>query len=218
MCERERPVPREELAEILWSGQTPPQWDTALKALASKLRRLAAPWSSGEDGPPRIEGEYGCYRLELPRGSWVDLEAARNALDAAEGSLRAGKPRSGWAPASVAITIARRGFLPGEEGPWIEAMRTKLEGIFLRALDAYTEICLNTAQPELAARMAEEAIAREPYRESSYQRLMLALTAQGNRAEALRVFHRCRELLRDELGVAPSSETEAVYLRLLRES
>ena len=40
--------------------------------------------------------------------------------------------------------------------------------------------------------------------------------AVGDRAEALRVFAKCRELLRDELGVGPSPQTEAVYLEILR--
>jgi DNA-binding SARP family transcriptional activator len=38
----------------------------------------------------------------------------------------------------------------------------------------------------------------------------------GNRAEALRVFGRCRELLREELGASPSPETEALFLQILR--
>jgi DNA-binding SARP family transcriptional activator len=38
----------------------------------------------------------------------------------------------------------------------------------------------------------------------------------GNRAEALRVFGRCRELLREELGTSPSPEAEALFLHILR--
>jgi DNA-binding SARP family transcriptional activator len=38
----------------------------------------------------------------------------------------------------------------------------------------------------------------------------------GNRAEALRVFGQCRELLREELGASPSPQTEAIYLEILR--
>jgi DNA-binding SARP family transcriptional activator len=45
---------------------------------------------------------------------------------------------------------------------------------------------------------------------------MRAHAAVGNRAEALRVYERCRCLLSEELGVAPSSQTEAVYLDILR--
>ena len=52
-------------------------------------------------------------------------------------------------------------------------------------------------------------------RESSYQLLMRAHSATGNRAEAVRVYHRLRELLAEELGTDPSRETETLYLELL---
>ena len=44
---------------------------------------------------------------------------------------------------------------------------------------------------------------------------MLALAAAGERAEALRVWERCRTTLVEELGVDPSPETEAVYRDVL---
>jgi pentatricopeptide repeat protein len=63
---------------------------------------------------------------------------------------------------------------------------------------------------------AEEALRLEPFRESTYRTLMRAHAAAGNRAEALRVYQRCRDLLAEELGVDPSGETEGLYLGMLR--
>ena len=40
--------------------------------------------------------------------------------------------------------------------------------------------------------------------------------AAGNRAEALRVFARCRRLFRDELGADPSDQTTEIFLSILR--
>ncbi len=37
----------------------------------------------------------------------------------------------------------------------------------------------------------------------------------GSRGEALRVFSHLRELLRDEPGTSPSSQSEAVFLEIL---
>jgi len=45
---------------------------------------------------------------------------------------------------------------------------------------------------------------------------MQALAAQGNVAEALRVYTELNDTLRDELGVSPCATTQAVYDRLLR--
>ena len=190
----------------------PAAWESALKALVSKLRRLLTPLAS----ETLIGGQFGCYQLHLPSDWWVDWEAARRALDEAEGALCSGNPREGWGEANVAVTIARRGFLGGEHGTWVEARRRSLCELLARGLDCYGVISLETGQAELAAQIAEEAIAREPFRESGYHRLMKAHAKLGNRAEAVRAYHRCRELLVDELGVSPSPETEAVYLSILK--
>lgn len=42
VCERARPVSREELARVVWPDKMPTAWQTALSALVSRLRRLLA--------------------------------------------------------------------------------------------------------------------------------------------------------------------------------
>ena len=66
-----------------------------------------------------------------------------------------------------------------------------------------------------ALRYTKEAVALDPYRESSYVQLMRVHMSQGNRAEALRAYEQCRAILADDLGVTPSSQTEAVYREVL---
>ena len=73
-----------------------------------------------------------------------------------------------------------------------------------------------TGEASLAVQYASEVIELEPFRETAYQHLMRLHAQMGNRAEALRVFGRCRELLRDELGASPSPELEALFLEILR--
>jgi DNA-binding SARP family transcriptional activator len=45
---------------------------------------------------------------------------------------------------------------------------------------------------------------------------MQALAAEGNSAEALGVYERLRTRLREDLGVAPSPQTQELHLQLLR--
>jgi len=59
-------------------------------------------------------------------------------------------------------------------------------------------------------------VALEPFQETAYQHVMRLHARMGNRAEALRVFGQCRQLLREELGTSPSPQTEAVFLEILR--
>ena len=88
----------------------------------------------------------------------------------------------------------------------------------MRALEAYAAAALGTGGTELpaAVRAGRQLVRLVPLRESGYQVLMQALACQGNVAEALRVYTDLCDTLRDELGVTPSSRTQAVYDGLLR--
>ena len=112
--------------------------------------------------------------------------------------------------------ISRRPFLPDVEAPWIESQRNALRVMQMRALQCLVTVSANNGEPLLAIQHAAEMVELEPFRETAYQLLMKMHAAAGDRAEALRVFAKCRELLRDELGVSPSPQTEAVYLEILR--
>jgi DNA-binding SARP family transcriptional activator len=93
----------------------------------------------------------------------------------------------------------------------VERKRSQLRDIHVRALDALAEIWIDTGDPLLAARDAEESIALERYREVGYQWLMRAQAAASNRGEAVRAFRRCRDTLARDLGVEPSPVTRAVF-------
>jgi DNA-binding SARP family transcriptional activator len=211
--ERFRAVSRDELAEELWPGAVPPSWERSLSALISKLRALLA----GAALPGvTLNGSFGHYQLSLPADVWIDIEAATGAIDRAESALRAVQPQEARGWALVAYQISRRTFLMGEEGSWVTAKRFELRDVLVRAHECLSEPSIWHTEPEYAVKHAREAVALEPFRETAYQLLMRAHAAVGNRAEALRTYERCRNLLSEELGVSPSSQTEAVYLDILR--
>lgn len=212
-ADRGRAINRAELADELWSGEPPDAWETALRAIMSKLRALLA--EAGVMGDP-IPSAAGCYRLRLPAGVWIDLEAADDAVHRAEAALRAGdsEEATGWA--LVGNAIARRPFLPGDDGRFAERWRARLNEIRIRSLDVRARTLLDRGEFGLAARDLETALELAPFRETSYRLLMRAHAAAGNPAEGLRVYERCRALFSRELGVDPSRETEQVYLEILR--
>ena len=216
VAEQGRPVARDELADALWGESLPATSDKALTVVASKLRGLLT--DLGLDGATALTGAFGCYRLELPEGSWVDVVVAANAAQEAEDALAAGDLERARAAAALAATLVRRPFLPGEEGVWVEEQRRELANVRGRALTALADACLRLGDAPEAVKWTEQAIALEPFRETGYRRLMEAHTAAGNRAEALQVYERCRQLLAEELGAYPSPETESIYRDLLEPS
>lgn len=213
VAEQSRAVPRDELAEALWGDTPPATRDKALTVIASKLRGALA--EAGLDGREVLTSAFGCYRLELPDGAWVDLFAAASSAKEAEDALAAADLDHARAAAESAQSLARRPFLPGEDGSWVEQQRRDLADIRERALSVLADACLRSGAARDAAKWAEELIAVSPFREAGYRRLMEAHVAAGNRAEALRVYEQCRQLLAEELGAYPSPETESIYRALL---
>jgi len=206
---RALPVYRERLVEALWPWRAPAGADASLSALLSRLR--------GVLGPSALTGRTD-VRLALPADAWIDLEAAEEAIHRAEAAVAQEDWARGWGPSLVALFTARRGFLPGEDLPWAEEHRRRLEDIRVAALECYTAVALGIGGSELAPgeRAARELVAAAPFRERGHTLLMEILAARGNGAEALRVYEALRTRLRDELGTAPAPELRELQARLLR--
>ena len=208
---RDRPVGRDELIGALWPEQAPRSQDAALRTLLSRLRSaLGRSVLVGRDE----------LALELPEPAWVDVEAAALHVERADQALQAGDGRGAWALAQVPLNIASRGLLPSAQASWLDSRRRELADIRLRALEVIGRAGLVMGGNQIGSvqRAARALISAEPYRESGYVLLMQSLEAQGNVAEALRVFDQLRTLLRDELGTAPSLGAIAAYEALLRPS
>ena len=211
-----RAVPRDELAEALWGDVPPATWEKALSLLVSKLRAVLT--ECGLDASEHLTSAFGCYQLTLPERTWIDVVAADEAATAAKRALAAGDLEQAHADASTAEALARRTFLPGEDGRWVAEVRAGLRETLVRALDCLAEVNRLSGDSAAAIHAAEELTVLEPFRETGYRRLMEAHSAAGNRAEALMVYEQCRHLLAEELGAYPSPETESIYRGLLEAS
>jgi DNA-binding SARP family transcriptional activator len=213
VCERHRPVPKDELAEVLWGeDELPRSWEQMLRGNATKVR---ASLVGAGIGPTVVASAFGAYQVRLPDDVVVDVEHAEQDLARAVGALAAGDPDSAAHAAAAAAAVGARGFLPGWSGLWVERRQAELRELRLRALEALAQAsCARCAWAD-AVGAAEEAIGVEPFRESAFQTLIAAHRGAGSPAEALRAYERCRRALAEELGVSPSAVTETAYLAVL---
>jgi DNA-binding SARP family transcriptional activator len=205
------PVSRDELADLVWPDALTAAWERDLSAVVSKVRAALDSVDLGS----LLHGALGCYELQLPPNSRVDVEDAVRFVEDAESAWRVGNRDVALPAAATAANLARRPFLPAERGLWIERRRDDLQATLLRALDLLAQGLAGGPYEHDALRYIKEALALDPYRETSYVQLMRLHMSQGNRAEALRAYEQCRATLAHDLGVTPSSQTEAVYHEVL---
>jgi DNA-binding SARP family transcriptional activator len=204
-------VSRDDLADLVWPDTLTASWERDLSAVVSKVRAALESIDLGS----MLHGALGCYELQLPPGSTVDVEDAVRFVEDAEAALRVGNRDAAVPAATTAANLARRPFLPAERGLWIERRRDELQATLLRALDLLVEGLAGGSFEHDAVRYAKEALALDPFRETCYVRLMRLHMSRGNRAEALRAYEQCRAVLARDLGVTPSPQTEAVYREVL---
>src|SRR5260370_36479969 len=106
----------------------------------------------------------GALRLVLPAGDWADVGAADEASQRAESAIAQRRWAPAWGPSLVALFVARRGLLQGEEAPWIQPHRRRLEDIHCSAPEGYTAAALGLGggEPYAGDHSAAELLARAP--------------------------------------------------------
>ena len=202
-----RPVPREELLDALWPDLSRDAAAASLNVAWSNLKRVFE--------PDLAEGEPSSY-LAIERGRY-GLQPAAVVTDVREferqaaGAANAARPEQRTAALERAASIYTGDLLPDDTNePWTVLARERLRTQYLGVLESLAESQRRQNRAEDAIETLRTILRLEPWREETYRSLMDILVTFGRRSEALRVYRDCETLLRRELNVAPSLETQAL--------
>jgi len=94
---------------------------------------------------------------------------------------------------------------------WLLYERERLRDMCQAALIRQLERCEDSEDCQGVIQIAHQLIGLDNLREEWHRALMRAYVRQGKRKAALVQFERCRRLLKDELGVDPTGETQLLY-------
>ena len=205
-----RSVSPELLVEDLW-GHVPPR--TAAKTLQSHVVRLRDDLKRDE----ALVTDRTGYRLEL---GTEDVDAS---------AFELGVRRAGEHAASGAFDLARneldaalalwRGDAYEEfaDAPFCVAERLRLAELRAFAEEEHTDAALRLGEAgELIAHL-EKRLALAPYRERTWEQLVVALYRAGRQADALGAFRRARTVLADDLGVDPGPQLQELEQQILQQ-
>jgi len=190
------------ISELLWPDA---DGDMAHQAFTSALKRLRK-LLVDEDALLLKEG-----RLTLSnRHCWVDVWAFERYLAMAEQARKEGNRKEAARLFDKSLSLYRGSFLPFEEASWAASLREKLRTRFLESVTRLGRSLEDAGRWMEAIACYGRGLEADELAEELYRRLMVCHLRQGQEAEALSVYRRCRKTLSSVLGVNPSEKTRAI--------
>jgi DNA-binding SARP family transcriptional activator len=221
-------VPTERLIDWLWPDADRAAGTATLRSAVSGLRHTLEHERGARASSRYILTREGGYAWNAESGVWVDAEEFLALTDGST-QLAGSRRTQGQDQASPigigdraqqierAIALYRGDYLADEADlPWAAHTRDALRERFLSALHELAELRLAANAYEAASELARRGLEHDRLREPLYRVLMQAHARAGDVAGALQSYERCRSVLDEELGAAPSPQTRALHAAILR--
>jgi len=183
-------VSADRLIEELWSGRPPASAPKALQGYVSQLRRAL----TADNILTRSSG-YVLVATDTDAGEFERLTLLAADQPADEAILTLQQALSLW---------RGRAFEEFEYEEWAQLEIARLEELRLVATEQRIEAELELGHHAEVGPELEALVAEHPLRERLRGQLMVALYRSGRHADALDVYRRGRQVLKDELGLEPS--------------
>jgi predicted ATPase/DNA-binding SARP family transcriptional activator len=202
-------VSADELIAALWDDNPPSGASHALQVYVSRLRGLL--------GPGR--------EVLVTRAPGYLLAVAPQTVDAQQfeaGARRAGELLA-TAPATAlevlddALAMWRGPAFAEFAGSFAQAAAVRLDELRLVARENRGEALLAVGALDRAVGELGELVTGNPLRERPHGLLMRALYLCGRQDEALELYRRFRDRIRDELGLEPSPMLDTIRMQVLRQ-
>jgi TolB-like protein/DNA-binding SARP family transcriptional activator len=200
-------VSRSRLVGLLWDRSAEAQARMSLRQSLSELNSIV-----NRHVPGLVEIARDSVRIDVGK-CWVDalaiLEASADATADTSNLIQ---------PYSERLLEDLDGITPSFDH-WLASERTRFEDRVRKILEAELDrLTEQHAKPEVRAAAARRLLNFEPTHEGAVRSLMKAFAQMGDRAQAIREFERCRQVLLSVLDLPPSKETVAVYEAVRAES
>ncbi|MGC2774514.1 MAG: BTAD domain-containing putative transcriptional regulator [Bradyrhizobium sp.] len=196
-------ISRSKLAALLWEGRFGDNARANLRQALLTLRRVL----------PRCADVISAERDDIriyPDAVSTDVQEFERLLQSSDlaamahaAALYRGELLDGVGSTSCAFEA------------WLSAERQRLRTQAMRAISRLLDVG-GRDHVEIAMTFSLRVLAADPLQEDVHRILMRCYAQQGRRADALRQYDLCRNVLRKQVGATPESETESLQREIRR--
>lgn len=205
-------VQREQICAWLWPDADLEAAERQFKVTLNTLNAALEPHRPPRVPPFFIRRQGLAYSFAPSFGAWIDVDEFELR---ASGAQTTTDPDFARRSAQAALQLYRGDYLAESlYDSWTIEERERLLARYLATAVSYAEQLSAEGRHNEAIQIAEQVLRRDRCYEEAYQLLMRAHARAGSRSQAMRSYTRCVQALREELGIEPLPETEALYRRI----
>jgi DNA-binding SARP family transcriptional activator len=159
----------------------------------------------------------GAYTLNVAAGYSTDIARFDALIRAGDRLAAAGLPAEATVHYELAVDLYR-GDLCGGGDVYAVIERERLRASYLTVLAWLADSAAGEGDDATALEHALRLLACEPCREDAHRLVMRAHVRRGERAQALRQYRLCEQVLRDEFDAVPEALTTELFNRIRSDS
>lgn len=209
------PCSRSVLINLLWPDASPKQGLAHLRNTLYELNRTPVATHLAVDRSMIRLVESDCFRIDAVEFQQINTHVRQHHTD-----------DSTICPICrdqlmTAVSLFQGNFMSGFYIPessefehWMTLQAERFSNDIRRMLNILIEYHSKRGHWDRAIELAEQSLSLDMSNEEIHRKLIWIYAQMGRLRDATRQFERCRVILRDELGVQPSSDTIALYRQI----
>ncbi|MFW6097592.1 MAG: BTAD domain-containing putative transcriptional regulator [Chloroflexota bacterium] len=218
LTERGRAMHREQICSTLWPETDAEDAARDFKIAYSAMCDVLEPERKPHAPSAFIVRSGVRYGLRPEADVWVDADQFERLLQEADHRFER-QPSSAIPLYRKALALYSGDYLQAfPYYDWCNVEQERLQTLYLQSSERLAQALLAQECWEEMIQVCQAILSRDNCREGAYRLLMSAYEGQQNRAQALKTYERCRDVLRQTWGVEPMPETVKIYQSIRRAS
>ena len=195
---------RLEICQTFWPDLTMEQAVNVFHVTKRRLHKVL--------GLDALHHDGNFYQIDPEIAVQYDVTEFVEALVAGRSAASEDEAAAAW---QHAIDTYRGAYLQGSDTPWIAKRRDDFRMGYLEALNELARIRARGGELEHALGLYIRAVSEHPNREDIHREIIRLYGQLGRRGEAAEHYQKLERALREQFGIAPSPETQAVYQEVI---